>query len=140
MTQQATPRSPATPFLDGVSRGVLRYQRCAGCGAPQTLARYACRRCGGEQLRWCDAAGTGTVYATTVVTRAPSEEFRALLPYTLVLVDLDEGARVMAHGAHGLAIGERVVAGFRAHAGRQLIVFHPQRDAAPPSATGGAGR
>lgn len=103
---------PAAPYLDGLAHGVLRYQRCDACLAAQTLARHACRQCGATRLSWHASVGRGTVYATTVVTRAPSEAFRALVPYTLVLVDLDEGFRVMAHGSAGLAIGERVAAGF----------------------------
>lgn len=120
----------AAPFLEGVARGVLRYQRCVSCGAPQTLARYACRVCGSESLTWLDAVGTGTVYAVTVVTRAPSDAFRVLAPYTLVLVDLVEGPRVMAHGAPGLAIGDAVTARALKHADQHLVVFHRQPAAA----------
>jgi uncharacterized OB-fold protein len=63
------------------------------------------------------------VYASTRVERAPSDEFRVLAPYVIVLVDLDEGYRMMAHGTPGLAIGERVRAGFFEHGGRQLPRF-----------------
>lgn len=102
--------STDTPFTLGLAAGQLRYQRCEACGAALTGQRYACTRCASPRLAWCDAAGTGTVYAVSTVHRAPTEAFRARVPYTLVLVDLDEGPRVMAHGAPGLVIGERVVA------------------------------
>lgn len=115
--------SLAAPFLEGLQKGELRYQACAGCGAAQSLARFACRRCGAETLEWRSAAGSGTVYAVTVVARAPSEEWRALAPYTLALVDLDEGARLMAHAEPGIAIGDRVVAGYFEFAGRRLLRF-----------------
>lgn len=104
--------SLATPFNDGLRASVVRFQSCAACGHAQTLARYACQRCGHDGLDWRDAAGTATVRATTVVARAPSEDFRALAPYTLVLATLDEGPRVMGHAEPGVAIGERVRAGF----------------------------
>jgi uncharacterized OB-fold protein len=122
------PPSPSSgsypaPYLEGVERGVLRYQLCEDCGAAQVLTRYACMRCAGERLAWRDAAGTGTVYAITLVMRAPSEEFRALIPYALVLVNLDEGARVMAHGSPDLHIGERVRARFVAFGDRHLVQF-----------------
>lgn len=102
--------SADTPFTLGLAAGRLRYQRCDACASALTGQRYACSRCGSPRLAWCDAAGTGTVYAVSTVHRAPTEAFRALLPYTLVLVDLDEGPRVMAHGAPGLAIGDPVIA------------------------------
>lgn len=119
-------RALAAPFTDGLRQGVLRYQRCASCGAAQTLARYACQRCGHTALAWHDAAGGATVCAVTVVARAPSDEFRSLAPYTLVLAQLDEGPRLMAHAAPQVQIGERVQAEFFAHAGRTLVRFTPQ--------------
>lgn len=115
--------SNSLPFVEGLARGVLRYQRCADCGAAQKLARYACRACGSARLAWRDSAGGGTVFATCVVSRAPSDAFKPLVPYTLVLVDLDEGARLMGHAEPGIAIGARVSAGFFEHDGRRLIRF-----------------
>jgi len=111
------------PFVEGLALGVLRYQHCLRCGAPQKLARYACRACGSTGLEWKDSAGVGTVFAVSVISRAPSETYRPLVPYTLVLVDLDEGARLMAHAQAGIAIGERVAAGFFEHDGRRLVRF-----------------
>ncbi len=115
----------ASPFAQGLAAGVLRYQRCDTCGTPLTGQRFACTACGSRQLAWCDAAGTGTVFSASTVHRAPSDAWRALLPYTLVLVDLDEGPRVMAHGAPGLAIGARVLAQPVVLAGLALLRFVP---------------
>ena len=117
--------SLATPFNDGLRAGVVLFQSCCACGHAQTLARYACQRCGHERLDWRDAVGTATVRATTVVARAPSEDFRALAPYTLVIVQLDEGPRLMGHAAAGVQIGERVRAEFFEHLGRALLRFVP---------------
>ena len=114
-----------SPFIDGLARGELRYQCCASCGAAQTLTRYSCSRCNGREFDWRVSRGLGTVYAATVVTRAPSDEFRALAPYTLVLVDLDEGFRLMGHAVPSIAIGDRVVADYFTHGERTLIRFRP---------------
>ncbi|HSU20455.1 MAG TPA: OB-fold domain-containing protein [Variovorax sp.] len=113
----------AAPFVEGLARHVLRFQRCGACGAAQTLARHACTRCGSEALAWETARGTATLHAVTVVARAPSDAFRALAPYTLVLAQLDEGPRLMAHAEPGVCIGERVTAGFFVHDGRTLVRF-----------------
>jgi uncharacterized protein len=118
-----TKNSLARPFVEGLADNVLRYQRCAACGAAQTLARYACAQCGSTQLQWHEAAGRGMVYATTIVNRAPSDVFRVLVPYTLALVDLDEGFRLLGHGEPGLAIGDLVTAHVFEHAGRRLVSF-----------------
>ena len=104
---------------------VLRYQCCTRCGAGQSPPRLACHRCASSALTWRDSVGAGTVYASSLVHRAPDERFRLLVPYMLVLVDLDEGVRLMAHGAPGLAIGDRVRAeSFTIH-GMELIRFVP---------------
>lgn len=108
----ATDTAPRSPYAEGLAGGVLRYQRCAQCGTAQTLERLACSHCGSAALAWFAACGDGVVHATTVVHRAPTAEWRALAPYTLVLVDLDEGPRIMAHGTPGLVIGQRVRAQF----------------------------
>lgn len=113
----------ARPYVEGLPHGELKYQRCVACGAAQKLARMACSACGAPELEWKKSAGLGTVYAVTLVSRAPSDVFRPLAPYTLVLVDLDEGARRMGHAAPGVAIGERVSAGFFEHDGRTLLRF-----------------
>jgi len=123
-TPAATPSGAlAAPFVEGLARHELRFQRCGACGTAQTLARHACTRCGGEALAWETARGTATLHAVTVVARAPSDAFRALAPYTLVLAQLDEGPRLMAHADPGLRIGERVTAGFFVHEGRTLVRF-----------------
>lgn len=124
-TTTTTHHGLAAPFTEGLAQGLIRYQRCSACGGAQTLARYACQHCGHGALQWHDAAGTGTVRAATVVARAPSDEFRPLAPYTLVLVQLDEGPRLMAHAAPGVCIGDAVRAGFFTHNGRTLVRFAP---------------
>ena len=126
-TTASTPaRALAAPFTDGLREGLLRYQHCAACGGAQTLARYACQHCGERgALQWRDAKGHATVCAVTEVARAPSDEFRALVPYTLVIAQLDEGPRLMAHALPGVRIGERVRAGFFERQGRTLVRFAP---------------
>lgn len=120
---QTIPSALAGPYIEGLARNVICYQQCASCGRAQTLARYACHHCGAQALSWRDALGRGTVQATTVVARAPSDDFRPLVPYTLVLVQLDEGTRLMAHASPDVCIGARVQAGFFQHHGRRLVRF-----------------
>jgi uncharacterized OB-fold protein len=113
------------PYLEGLAQGELRFQRCAACGRAQRLARHACAWCGAPEPAWQTAAGTGTVFALTEVRRAPTDAFRALVPYTLALVDLDEGARLMGHAVAGLRIGDRVRGHCVEIAGHRLVRFEP---------------
>lgn len=116
-------RPASAPFIEGLRHGEIRYQACTACGAAQTLARYACRACGATRLEWRTARGSGQVYSMTTVARAPSEEWRALAPYTLAIVELDEGPRLMGHASPAVKIGDRVAAKFFDFGGRRLIRF-----------------
>lgn len=129
MSQHQASSELARPYVEGLDQGVLRYQRCAACGRAQRLARHACAWCGAPAPGWHDAAGTGTVFALTEVRRAPTDAFRALVPYTLALVDLDEGARLMGHAATGLRIGQRVRGRCVTLAGHTVVRF----EAEPPA-------
>lgn len=101
----------------------ILYQLCSACGRPQYFRRGFCAACGATELAELRASGEGTVYATSIVTRAATAETRAHVPYNIVLVDTDEGFRMMAHGANDLAIGERVSARFAPFAGRLVPFF-----------------
>lgn len=102
---------------------LLRYRHCSACDRSQSLRRDACTHCGSTALTDRTSCGRGLVHSVTVVTRAPSDDFRALLPYTLVLVDLVEGTRRMGHGSPGLRIGDAVEATFFTHGDRPLLRF-----------------
>jgi uncharacterized OB-fold protein len=90
----------------------IAYQACPACGSVWYFHRTFCPRCGDAEPPSRQAAGTGTVHAITLVTRAPTEELRAYAPYAIALVDADEGFRLMAHAAQDLRIGDRVRARF----------------------------
>jgi uncharacterized OB-fold protein len=102
----------ARPYWAACLEGELRHQACRGCGKVQFYPRALCAGCGATDLEWRRSGGLGVVYAVTVVYRAPSEPFRADVPYAVALVDLDEGFRMMANvvgdDPEGVAIGDRV--------------------------------
>ncbi|MFT3800788.1 MAG: OB-fold domain-containing protein [Burkholderiaceae bacterium] len=118
------PVEPADAIADWTCGGAgLAYQQCAACDHRWYFRRGFCPRCGEAGPTTHASGGRGVVYATTLVQRAPSEAFAALAPYRIVLVDLDEGIRVMAHGDAELRIGDTVVCRFDALAGRMLPRF-----------------
>ena len=63
------------------------------------------------------------MHASTLVQRAPSDEFRAIVPYRIVLVDMAEGFRVMGHAAPTLGIGDLAICTIETIAGRPLPFF-----------------
>jgi uncharacterized OB-fold protein len=123
MSEAATPPD-AAGTADWIAGGnALQFQRCPACHHVWYFQRSFCPACGDRTPLSLHSAGRGTVHASTLVHRAPSEAFRALAPYRIVLVDLAEGFRVMAHGEPALVIGDAVRFGMRALAGRALPYF-----------------
>lgn len=101
----------------------IAYQRCATCGRVQYFRRSFCSGCGAPDPVDMRAKGEGVVYATTLVVRAATPEARAHVPYAIVLVDTDEGFRMMAHGDSNLVIGDRVTARYAEFTGHLVPYF-----------------
>ena len=95
---------------------VLRFQRCADCGQVQLIPRALCGNCHSAELQWHESSGQGIILSYTEVFRAPLPAFKAMVPYFIALVDMDEGFRVMANirkpTTRPVAIGQRVTIGF----------------------------
>lgn len=104
------------------------YQRCADCRQVWYFARSFCPHCGSHAVDDRRASGRGVVHAASLVARAPSAELRPYAPYLIVLVDAEEGFRLMAHGEPSLRIGDAVAARFRSFGDRLVPYF----DRVPP--------
>jgi uncharacterized protein len=101
----------------------IAFQACGRCKSVWYFRRGFCPGCGQSEPDTRQASCTGTVHARTLVARAPTEELRAHAPYLIVLVDADEGFRLMAHGDPVLQIGDRVRARFIDLAGKKIPFF-----------------
>jgi uncharacterized OB-fold protein len=93
------PAEHERPYWDALREHRLVLQRCTACRRFQHYPRSLCKSCLGDALEFVESPGRGTVYTFTVIHRAPLQELRSLAPYTLALVDLDEGVRVMSNVA-----------------------------------------
>lgn len=101
----------------------LVFQQCSACHQTFYFHRSFCPSCGDAAPITLPSRGRGTVHASTLVQRAPSDEFRAIVPYCIVLVDMAEGFRVMGHADPALAIGDAVTYRIETIAGRPLPFF-----------------
>jgi uncharacterized OB-fold protein len=80
-------------FWEGTRAGEVRIQTCNACGALRHPPGPACPACGALDRGHVVASGRGTVYSY-VVHRHPPVPGREL-PILLVLVDLEEGVRMV---------------------------------------------
>jgi uncharacterized OB-fold protein len=80
-------------FWEGTAAGELRIQQCLACGALRHPPGPACPDCGALDRGHVVAPGRGTVFSY-VVHRHPPVPGREL-PILLVLVDLEEGVRMV---------------------------------------------
>ena len=108
--------SDSAPFWAALREGRLQLQRCGGCGRYVFYPRALCPHCHSSDLEWVPVAGTGTIYSYTVARRPAGPAFAADVPYVLVLVDLDEGVRMLTRlltaDVDSVRIGARVVVDF----------------------------
>jgi len=89
-------------FWDGVQAGRLLIQRCEGCGALRHPPGPMCPRCLSLEWDTVQSAGRGAVYSW-VVSHHPTEPDAD--PRVVVLVDLEEGVRLVAN-LQGVPVAE----------------------------------
>ncbi len=127
----AAPVRPEREYFEHLAQGRFMLQRSSGSGRCFFPPRVAEPVTGARDLEWVQASGRGTVHATTVVRARPPKA-----AYNVVLVDLEEGPRMMSR-VEGLApdavrIGMAVQARIAVQDGKPLLVFDPA------AGTGGA--
>lgn len=102
----------AGEFYGFCRKGELRFQRCNGCGTWRHVPRELCAHCGAWEWAWARSSGRGSVFSWIVVGRALHPAFESDTPYAPVVVELDEGVRLLSTmvdvAPDALEIGMRV--------------------------------
>ena len=81
-------------YWQAAQAGKLMVQKCAACKACFAYPRPYCIKCFSDDVSLVQSEGRGTIYARTVVRMltAPADK----TGQTIVLVDLNEGVRLLA--------------------------------------------
>jgi len=82
-------------FWDGVMRQELVIQRCGSCGAWAHPPRPMCPECRSPKREWSRAKGKGTVVSFVTYRQSVHPGFK--VPYSVVLVELEEGVRLVSN-------------------------------------------
>ncbi|MEA3253372.1 MAG: OB-fold domain-containing protein [Chloroflexota bacterium] len=106
-------------FNKALKKGKLLGLKCLDCGKFTCPPKIACQECGSTNLEIAELQGNAKI-VTYTVSYVPSEGREAEAPYTVVMVELDEGPWLMGNltdiDPNRLtmeAIGRRVQLGLR---------------------------
>lgn len=83
-------------FWDGTLVGELRLQRCDRCSNVYFPPRPFCPKCASRSVQVFAASGRATLHSYVINQRAaPGSGFEA--PYSIAVVELEEGPRMMSN-------------------------------------------
>jgi len=106
------------PFWDGCGRGQLLLQRCGHCARLRYPAAVVCPNCLAPEAQWQPMSGRGQVFSFVVFHRAYHPAWEGKVPYTVALIELDEGpvmlSNVIGVDPAKLAVGLPVAVAFEA--------------------------
>jgi uncharacterized OB-fold protein len=77
--------------------GVLHVQRCEGCATHRHPPRLSCAICGSDAWIWVPTGMRGEIWSWTVTHRVTDPAFLDEGSFAIVVVELDEGVRVVGN-------------------------------------------
>jgi len=90
-----TPYTKVDKFADYLQKGKLMGTKCKKCGEIYFPPRADCLKCMDDTFEWIEFSGKGTLNSYTTIHAAP-KGFDDIAPYTIGIVDLKEGGRLLA--------------------------------------------
>jgi uncharacterized OB-fold protein len=89
------PYTKVTDFAKHLKDGRLMGTRCKDCGAFSFPPRADCEACMSGNFEFVELSGKSTLQTFTKIVAAPTG-FEEVVPYTVGVVDLEEGGRALA--------------------------------------------
>jgi hypothetical protein len=90
-----TPYTKVDAFADYLHKGKLMGTQCKKCNEIYFPPRADCIKCLHNDVKWIEFSGKGTLHTYTKIKTAP-KGFGDIAPYTIGVVDLNEGGRLLA--------------------------------------------
>ena len=97
-------------FWDELAAGRFVVVECRKCSRRQFPPRSVCPSCHSDDVDWVSTDGRGVLHASTRIHTAGGP-FACMTPYSVGVVDLDAGTRVLTrllHDASSLPVGARL--------------------------------
>lgn len=89
-------RGFAADFYAYCRKHELRFQRCGDCGRWRHVPRDMCAACGSFDWEWVRSSGKGSLFSWTTTMQPMMPQFADLVPYSPVVVELEEGVRMLS--------------------------------------------
>ncbi|MGK3954523.1 Zn-ribbon domain-containing OB-fold protein [Microbacterium sp. I2] len=83
------------PFWAAVRREQLVAQQCVRCSSFRWSPSEVCPECLCSETQWTGLAGTASVWSYAVYRRAMHPAFAERVPYTVAMLELPEGIRML---------------------------------------------
>lgn len=96
-----TSQAKTAPFVDFLDKGFLMGTTCKRCGATYFPPRMDCCRCLSKEMDWTEVKGKGRLISYSTLMYAPTG-FEADLPYTIALVEFENGMKVFGRLSKGI--------------------------------------
>jgi uncharacterized protein len=127
---EPTGSSLSRPYWEATREERLVLPWCTACTSFFWYPRVVCPTCLGATVEWRDAAGTGEVYAVSVMHKTGMGRDPADGPYAVAVVELAERVRLLTNvigiEPDDVAVGMAVrVAWHELSDGRKLPMFTP---------------
>ncbi|MBI2932737.1 MAG: Zn-ribbon domain-containing OB-fold protein [Planctomycetes bacterium] len=90
-----SPYTKVGDFAGFLKDGYLKGSRCRACGFKTFPPRADCPQCLSGEFDFVDYSGRGRLHTYTRIAAAPNG-FEDVAPYTIGVVDLEEGGRCLA--------------------------------------------
>ena len=91
-----TPTPQTQPYWDAAKQHELRIQRCKSCGKFRHYPQPMCPHCYSFDVEWAKVSGKGKIYTWLIANRAFHPGFASEVPYATVVVELEEGVRMIS--------------------------------------------
>jgi len=88
------PDEASQPFFDAAREGKYLLKYCNVCSRYLAPQAEVCDSCFGNELEWRESAGKGSIYSFVVNHQVLHPGFKDIGPYSVIVVELDEGPRV----------------------------------------------
>jgi uncharacterized OB-fold protein len=84
-------------FWEGCKRHELMIQQCVDCGTLRFWGQPMCSTCNAVEGRAVKASGRGVIWSFTTTHHPFGPIWKDAVPYTIVVVQLDEGPRMVSN-------------------------------------------